>query len=48
VQKPGVVDFVFGMGDRSADAAAGGFGDGSGVGGAFGGVGAFHLGEQGE
>ncbi|WP_010309802.1 cation:proton antiporter [Saccharopolyspora spinosa] len=40
-EQPGVFDFVFGVGDGTADAAVGGFGDGAGVCGAFGGEGAF-------
>ena len=46
LEESGVLDLVFGVGDGPADAPAGGFGDGAGVGGAFGGEGAFHLGEQ--
>ena len=36
LEQPSVFDFVGWVGDRSADTAAGGFGDGDGAGGAFG------------
>ena len=48
LEQPRVLDLVGGMGDRPADLAARGFGHSAGVGGAFGGEGAFHLGEQGQ
>jgi hypothetical protein len=42
----GVFDLILGVGDRPSDLATGGFGDGAGMGRAFGGEGAFHLSEQ--
>jgi hypothetical protein len=45
-EEAGVLDFLGRVGDGPADVTVPGFGDGAGVGGAFGGEGAFHLGEQ--
>jgi hypothetical protein len=48
LQKPGIFDLVRRMGERPADPAAARFGDGTGVGRALSGEGAFHLREQGQ
>jgi len=45
-EEAGVFDLVLRVGEGPADLAAAGFGDGAGVGGAFSGEGAFHLGER--
>ena len=48
LEQPGVLNLLGRVADRAADVAAALLGDGAGVGGAFDGEGAFHLGEQGE
>jgi hypothetical protein len=45
-EQPGVLDLAGPVGQEAADATVPGFGGRAGVGGAFGGEGAFHLGEQ--
>jgi hypothetical protein len=45
-EQPGVLDLAGAVGQGAADATVPGFGGRAGVGGAFGGEGAFHLGEQ--
>ena len=46
LSSPGVLDLLRRMRGGAADTSASLFGDGTGVGSAFGGEGAFHLGEQ--
>jgi hypothetical protein len=48
LEELGIPDLVGVARDGTADLSAGGLGDGSGVGGAFGCDSGFHLGEQGE